>query len=172
MVKAELRKTGIEAVLEQRLARVSAPEELWDRVRYPRVERPSVHMSVNAARMSACATVAAAIMLLVWHFHTGGAAVQFRSSDPGMVRAWVQANAGIDVPLHSGYLVGANVNHGRAEIAYRVGGRDLSLLVSNSRGASLKNGANFAWAAGGQTYMLACTAPEDLKACALCHLGG
>ncbi len=169
MVNVE--KTWMEAALERRLSPVAAPDELWDRVQFPRMERPRVHTSVNAARMSACATLAVAIIVLVWQFHTSGAAVQFRSSDPAAVRTWIQANAGIDVPLHAGNLEGASVKNGRAEIAYRVGGRDLSLAVTKRYETGWKNGARLAWAAGGQTYMLSCDTPEDLRACALCHLG-
>jgi hypothetical protein len=173
MVKSEMQKAWMETVLEQRLARVGAPEELWERVAFPRARQssPRVHTSVNAARMSACATLAVAVIVLLWGFHqqSNVAALQFRSSDPGAIRSWVQAKTGIDVPLHAGHLAGANVNQGRAEIAYRVGGHDLTLRIGD---VGSKNDNLLSWAAGGQTYMVACTAPEDLKACALCHAGG
>ena len=164
MIKAETRKSWVEDTLETRLARVGAPAELWDRVVAPQTR---VHTSVNAARMSACATVAVAIILLVIGFRPqmNDAGIQFRSSDPGAVRAWVNAHAGVDVPLHSGNLAGASVNQGRAAIAYRVAGRRLSLLVNQPASGRMS------WAAAGQTYTLLCDAPEDLRACALCHLG-
>ncbi len=157
----ETEKTWMEAALEQRLARVGAPEELWDRIVTPRAERPHK----QALRLSACATVAVALLLLAWG--TGPQNVQFASSDPIAVRAWVKANSGVDVPLHAGPLVGANVVGGRPEIIYRVSHRQLTLVATN-RGS---DGALMSWSANGQTYMLACTAPEDLKACALCHVG-
>jgi hypothetical protein len=167
MVEAEMQKSWVEATLEARLARVGAPEELWDRVVCP---RPSVRRSANAVRMSACATLAVAIIVLVWGFslRTNRAGLQFASSNPSAVRAWVKANAGIDVPLHSGNLAGATVDHGRAEILYRVNGRNLTLVTGNGQRIDK---ANLSWSASGQTYMLLCAAPEDLKACALCHVG-
>jgi hypothetical protein len=167
MVKAGMQSSWIEAALEARMARVGAPEELWDRVVCP---QPRVRRSANAARMSACATLAVAIIVVVWGFslRTNRAGLQFASSNPSVVRAWVKANAGIDVPLHSGNLAGANVNHGRTEIVYRVNGRNLTLVASNRQRIDT---AGLSWSASGQTYKVLSAAPEDLKACALCHVG-
>jgi hypothetical protein len=156
----ETEKTWIESALEQRLARVGAPDELWDRVVTPRAQRPRLRV----ARLSACGTLAVAL-LLVWG--AGPRNVQFASSDPIAIRAFVRANSGIDVPLHAGPLVGANAAAGRAEIVYRVNRRELKLVASNADAAR----GRMSWSAGGRNYMLACDAPADLKACALCHLG-
>jgi hypothetical protein len=166
MVRPEVQGDWMEAALERGLGRVAAPPELWDRVRSPRVERPRVHMSVNAARMSACATLAIVIIVLLWGMRLR--TDELRSTSPSEIRNWVQAKTGMDVPLHAGNLVGARVKPGGAEIACRVGGHNISLLVSNDRDRR----SPYSWVAGGQSYMLACSEPADLAACMLCHAGG
>ncbi len=125
-------------------------------------------MSVNAARLGACATV---LLLFVWMFvgHRG-----LRSSDPGEIRAWVQAKAGIDVPLRARpagvQLKGASVSKGTVEIAYRVGNRDGRLMVGGRRVAP--GPRVFTWSMDGRIYTLECATPDDLRiACGLCHIG-
>jgi len=163
-----MHREWIEPALERHLDRVSAPEELWERVRNPVVRRKKgVHRSVNAARLGACATVLLAIYLLVGH---GG----LRSRDAGEIRSWVKAQAGIDVPLRARpagvHLVGANFTKGSVEIMYRVGGRDGRLKVDGRQGGP--SARVFTWSMDGHTYTLECATPEDLKiACNLCHIG-
>jgi hypothetical protein len=164
-----MHREWFEPVLAHQLDRVAAPEELWERVRNPGVRRKKerVPMSVNAAAMSACATV---LLLAIWLFvgHSG-----VKSGDPGKIRAWVKARAGIDVPLRARpagiQLIGANFAKGSVEIAYRVGGRDGRLQVDgrhSGRGSKV-----FTWSMDGHTYTLECATPEDLKiACNLCHI--
>ena len=158
----------IERELEQSLRRVAAPGELWDRVH--RAEHPRARSS---SRFVAWATVPVLMVAALLGTHTrNNSAVQFRSSDPVEVRAWVRANAGIDVPLHDGNLAGARLlGPGAAVIAYRVQGRDLSLVVSSRRAVPPK-GASISWKTGGQAYLLACSEPQYLKSCTLCHVGG
>ena len=163
-----MHREWFEPALVQHLDRVSAPEELWERVRNPRVRRKkSVHMSVNAARVGACATVLLAVWLVVGH-------AGLRSGDAREIRAWVKDKAGIDVPLRAHaagvQLTGASVSKGAVEIAYRVGKRDGRLVVGGRPAAS---GARvFTWNMDGHTYTLECATPEDLKiACNLCHIG-
>jgi hypothetical protein len=172
-----MHKEWFEPVLAHQLDRVRAPEELWERVRSPRVaprvvprvaKRKRVHMSVNAAGMSACATV---LLLGIWLF-VGRTSV--RSGDAGEIRAFVKAKAGIDLPLRKQsdgvQLTGARVAKGSVEVAYRVGKRDGRLLV----GGSVASGGPrvFTWSMDGHTYTLECATPEDLKiACNLCHIG-
>jgi len=170
MVRQEVPSDWMERSLEQGLTRVRAPEELWDRVRSPRIERPGVHIRMNAARMSACATFAVAIIVLLWGVHPriAGGALQLRSSNPAEIRAWVFAKTGLDVPLHSGQLIGASVKQGRVEVAYSAGAHNIFLVVSKNRD---KN-ARYSWTADGQSYMLACAEPRELAACLLCHVGG
>jgi hypothetical protein len=108
------------------------------------------------------------------HLRSSSAALQIRSSDPAALRAWVLAKSGIDVPLHSGPLVGARIvsgHPGTAEIAYRIGHHDASVLVSHSGAVPVAGGALVSWVARGQSYTLACDSPEDFRACVLCHVG-
>jgi hypothetical protein len=165
-----MHREWFEPVLAHQLDRVVAPEELWERVQNPGVRRKTerVHLSVNAAGMSACATL---ILLAVWFF-VGH--VRLRSADPGEIRAWVKAQAGIDVPLRPRpagvQLVGANFAKGSVEIGYRVGGRDGRLKVDGRHAAS--SARVFTWSMDGHIYTLECATPEDLKtACNLCHIG-
>ena len=163
-----MHREWFEPVLAHQLDRVAAPEELWERVRNPRVVRKKkgVHMSVNAARVGACAT----ILLVVFYVGHRG----FRSGDAGEIRGWVKAQAGIDVPLQSRpvgvQLMGANFAKGSVEIAYSVGGRDGRLRVDGRHAGS--SARVFTWSMDGHTYTLECATPEDLKiACNLCHTG-
>jgi hypothetical protein len=164
-----MHKEWIEPALARHLDPVPAPEELWGRVRNPRVirKKKSVHTSVYAARLGACATILLAVWLLVGHRG-------LRSNDPGEIRGWVQAKAGIDVPLRARpagiQLKGATVSKGTVEIAYKVGNRDGRLMVGGRRVAS--GPRVFTWSIDGRTYTLECATPEDLKiACSLCHIG-
>ena len=163
-----MHKEWFEPVLAHQLDRVVAPEELWERVRSPRVvSEKRVHRSVNAARVGACATV---LLLAIWLF-VGRASV--RSADAGEIRAFVKAKAGIDLPLRAQpagvRLVGASFRKGSAEVAYQVGGRDGRLTVDGRHGSSARV---FTWTMSGHTYTLECATPEDLKiACNLCHIG-
>jgi hypothetical protein len=164
-----MHKEWFEPVLAHQLDRVAAPEELWERVRNPRVEkRKGVPVSVNAARVGACATV---LLLTIWLF-VGRTSV--RSGDAGEIRAFVKAKAGIDLPLRTQavgvQLTGASVQKGSVEVAYRVGNRGGRLLVG---GHAASGGPRvFTWSMDGRTYTLECATPQDLKmACGLCHIG-
>ena len=122
---------------------------------------------MNAARVGACAT----ILLLVWLF-VGQRGL--KSNDPGEIRGWVQAKAGIDVPLRARpagvELKGASFSKGTVEIVYKVGNRDGRLMVGGRRVAS--GPRVFTWSMDGRTYTLECATPQDLKiACNLCHIG-
>jgi hypothetical protein len=165
-----MHREWFEPALARELGQVAAPEELWERVRNPVIrKKKSVHTSVNAARVGACATV---ILVAIGLFvgHRG-----LRSADAGEIRGWVKAQAGIDVPLQSRpvgvHLMGASVAKGSVEIAYRVGNRDGRLVVGG-HAPSGSNGRVFTWSMDGRIYTLECATPEDLKiACNLCHIG-
>jgi hypothetical protein len=174
MVKSDTQKQWIEQELERSLRRVAAPEELWDRVQHPGQEPAPVR-----TRFMAWATLPVVMLVALWAPHARNTGpLQFHSSDPAEIRAWVKTNTSLDVPLHAGNLAGANaVSAQMAEIAYRVDGRKVSLLVSNDMLAAgpvfrERNARRVSWTAGGKTYLLACAEPQDLKACALCHVGG
>ncbi|HTS47482.1 MAG TPA: hypothetical protein VMH05_06035 [Bryobacteraceae bacterium] len=169
MVKPETHKQWIEEELERSLRRVSAPEELWDRVQSPQQARARLR-----TRFMAWAAVPMLMFVAVWGTHSrNNPAIQLHSSDPAEIRSWVKANTGLDVPLHAGNLAGAKVvSSHTAEIAYRVAGRDVSLVVSDARPSARRNGRSVSWMSGGQTYLLACAEPQDFKACVMCHVGG
>ena len=165
-----MHREWFEPVLAHQLDRVAAPEELWERVRNPGLRRKKerVHRIVNAARVGAYATV---LLLAIWLVvgHSG-----VKSGDPGEIRAWVKARAGVDVPLRARpagvQLVGANFAKGSVEIVYRVGGRDGRLKVDGRHAVSSVR--VFTWSMDGHIYTLECATPEDLKvACNLCHIG-
>jgi hypothetical protein len=164
-----MHKEWFEPVLAHQLDRVRAPEELWELVRNPGIrKKKGVHMSVNAARVGACAT--AVLLLVIWLF-VGRTSVH--SGDAGEIRAFVKARAGIDLPLRAQAagvrLTGATLVKGSVEIAYRVGGRDGRLTVDGRHGSGARV---FTWSMGGHSYTLECATPEDLKvACNLCHIG-
>ncbi len=173
MVKPESQKRWIEQELEQSLRRVAAPEELWDRLQGPKPGPARVRTRFMA--WAAVPLVMPLVMLIaVFAPHTRNEpGLQFRSSDPAEIRAWVRANTSLDVPMHAGNLAGANaISPDGAEIAYRVGDRNMSLLVSAGPVLPDKSPRHISWTAGGKTYLLACAEPRDLKACALCHVGG
>jgi hypothetical protein len=164
-----MHKEWFEPVLAHQLDRVRAPEELWDRVRNPRIrKKKGVHMSVNAARVGACATV---LLLAIWLL-VGRTSV--RSGDAAEIRAFVKAKEGIDLPLRAHaagvQLTGAKVARGSVEVAYRVGKHDGRLVVG---GPVVSTGPRvFTWSMDGRTYTLECATPQDLKlACGLCHIG-
>lgn len=161
-----MHREWFEPALARELGPVAAPEELWERVCNPGPRpawKPGLHATVNAARFRACATVACAglvVLLAVWAYPSRR---EFRSGDAGQIRAWVRANAGVDVPLRSHLpaelrLTGARVVNGTAEIAYRVNNREC-LVVNRPSMARHR-------------FSLSCTSPGDIKvACSLCHIG-
>jgi hypothetical protein len=132
-------------ILERNLSRVEAPAELWDRVTGGReTRRRSVWLPWALAL--ACASVAMAGI-----FYKPA----LRSDDPALVREWVKARTGVDVPLatqHAVQLTGARVvKTGRIEIAYKSG----VVLISKADGTSAHWGG----------YAIECQKP----ACILCH---
>jgi len=169
MNKPETSKQWIEQELEQSLRRVAAPQDLWDRIHSSQQPRIRVR-----TRFMAWATVPVVMLVALWGSHPrSNAAIQFRSSDPGEIRAWVRANADLDVPLHDGNLAGASIVSPRTvEIAYRTGGHEMSLFVSDAAAPVRAAVGTISWSAGGQAYLLACAEPQYLKSCALCHVGG
>ncbi|HYL75328.1 MAG TPA: hypothetical protein VEU96_14040 [Bryobacteraceae bacterium] len=166
----------VEAELRRELQQVRAPEELWERVQRPRA-------AVSRGGRGYVWVLAAAAMVMVVLFLARPRG-EFRSGDAARIRAWVLLHAGLDVPLQASTalrLVGAKGTDGRAEIACRVGDRDVKLTVSRARAGvvevsahqAYKGGKAVSWAMRGQLYTLACATPEDLQvACMLCHAGG
>jgi len=172
----------IETVLERKLDRVAAPEELWDRI-----DNRSLTVAAQTERLPnrdrkgavlAWTLVAATLVIvLVWGLRPRRDLV-LRSDSAAQIREWVQANAGLDIPLlgHSAQvrLTGARLVRGDVEIACRVGDHQAKLLVSKGN-STLQHGAQptkatVSWGMAGRVYTLASATPEDLKiACLLCH---
>jgi len=132
-------------ILERSLGRVEAPAELWDRV----LEGRTTRRRSSAPWMLALACAAAAVAWAVY-------APAVKSEDPAVVREWVKARTGMDLPLGASARVrvtGARVvRAGRVEVAYRAGDRVGVVLVSNGR-------------SHGGRLSVECEAP----ACGLCH---
>jgi hypothetical protein len=175
----ETSSSWIEPVLARHLGRTTAPAELWQRVAEPRMPRPA---SANFRLLLALASVLF-VALLLGGFHPGRTPVlDFRSSRPDQIQAWVKANTGLDVPLHASHsvrLLGASAIRGRdpaARIIYRAGAKDIALTVASAGVAPVlavsKNDSVFSWTARGQKYVVACADAEELRiGCLLCHAG-
>jgi hypothetical protein len=203
----------LEKELARQLAPVAAPESLWDRVN-SRQRKPRRRISLEWAFWP----VAAAMLLLTLAGIIGTlkadrnpdrlteqelAAVgapgeyEFRSDSFDETRAWVkaEANIDIDVPSSSGTtghvrLLGARLIRLRgsrlAAIDYRVGDQAATLLVSGKRAGltgnteesphlfSRTNPAGnerlVSWNMRNQAYTIAYSGPKNSRAaCLLCH---
>ena len=168
---------NLESVLEQELRPVSAPAELWERIERPRPRRAERRRSEWR-----WAVAMAAVILVVsapWALRRDNA---LQSADPAQIRAWVMANAGIDVPLSLAAPVQmasvGSIDRGRgAEIAYEIDGQHAILRVTPAdadqpvQHSQVINGSRSAkWILRGQVYTLECASPEGLQtACRLCH---
>jgi hypothetical protein len=195
--------------LDEELARqlrpVAAPEDLWFRVQEPRggYGAALARWPIWAFAAAVAATIALFCFSLrsdtgsyMAKFAAGELArgmedVQFRSADPAQIRDWVQANAGIDIPLparagRNVKLIGVSVFQSGSRmvcVTYRVGNQPSRLLVTpvaagapqhgsmeqaRYRGASLAT-----WSMQGHTYTLAWSALGNARAgCVLCHVDG
>lgn len=202
-------RSDLEQALRKHLGRNAAPQDLWSRVekarRAPATRRLPLPLAGRLTPALAVLTVAVGGWVLWQQFSKpqsvealavdalgrGPEHLQFRSDRAAEIRAWLRANAGLDVPLpprHSPLIeiVGAAVieNQGRiAEIAYRVGDRNAALLVrkdpSGTRSyqqhtvrpsESFKEARVSSWSMRGQSYTLAWAAPGEFRvACLLCH---
>ncbi len=180
----------IESELSQKLNRVRAPEELWDRINENQ-HRQECLCYTGSTGILACVdrkatnklvwTLVAAMLIVVlaWGFRPRRDFV-LQSDNAGEIREWVRANAGLDVPWlgHSAQLrlTGARLMRGDLEIACRVGDHAAKLLVSKGK-SSVRHGARpatgqstISWGMSNRVYTLACATPEDLRiACLLCH---
>jgi hypothetical protein len=187
----------LDAELSRHLRPVIAPDELWDRI-----EGGAVAQRPTAWRWHIWAVAAAAAAMLALCFSlrsdttpylerlaaselaAGTGTMDLRSHDPAQIRAWVKANAGLDVRLpgeiaRSVQILGVTLLRGEEPVAcisYRVGGRDARLLVARGSSGSQHHAARLtgnssSWTFGRQMYALAWSAPlEGNGACILCHL--
>jgi hypothetical protein len=207
----------LEKELARQLAPLAAPESLWDRINQ-RQRRPRRRVSLDWAFWPAAAAMvflAFAGLLLTRGAHrdpgtlteqelavlaSGSRGFDFRSDSFEDTRAWVKAEANIDIDLPSGQaaadrgpvrLLGARMIQLRglpiAAIDYRVGDEMATLLVSGkhaglsgnteasrhlfSRIKSAGNARLFSWNMRNQTYMIAFSGAKNPRgACLLCHL--
>lgn len=180
MHNEETNRSWVQPVLARHLGPVEAPAGLWERIAEPRMPRPAIS---NLRLIPAFAAVLLAAVLL-WGFHPGAnPGIEFRSGEPGRIQSWVKANTGLDVrldvPPHASgttRLMGASVVPGAApsaRIIYRVGAKDVALMVAAAGGVpALAGDASFSWIAGGQRYTVSSSDAEELRVgCLQCHAG-
>ena len=170
----------LEQVLERHLGRTTAPEELWDRIQDP----PEPRSWSPRQQLAWALATALLVLAALWGFNARSERLEFRSEEAMQIREWIRSATGLDVPLPaktgaSVRLICARVVNGDAEIAYRVGNRDATLLVS--RAGSTANGEAghrflksdpgvTIWTMSGLLYTLSGTGSGDQRAtCALCH---
>jgi hypothetical protein len=182
----------LELELSERLARVRAPEALWDRVNRPTRSVPARRGAHAGAWAWIFATAAIASTLAVTFAIPSPSLSQlaatelaksrpadFQSTDPKEIAKWLRANAAVDLSIPPGTTVqftGARAierNGARiGEVLYRVGGRSAMLLVGRAGILKAPEGhGQPAWQAHGQVYALAYAEPaQPHLACRLCHI--
>ena len=188
----------IEVELSRHLKPLAAPDDLWRRVqtapaakvRKPRWLLWPVAVTVAAASalfyFSLKSDSTSSLAKAAWReLSSGTEAVDFRSSDPVEIRAWIEANAGLDVPLgsaHSVQFIGVTLLRSSpcmVCVSYRIGDRRGELLVARGgsggpkhpsiRQTSFRGATVTSWAAAGQTYAIATSIESPHSACILCH---
>jgi len=175
-------RVEMKSELQLALRHVTAPPELWDRVRNSKaVPSRQRHRMLVWAMAASVALIVAGLSLI----QRDNAAYPLSSDhceNPAQLRAWVRAKTGLDLPLRAGssasiQLIGARIAGGRVEISYRAGNRDAMLLVSRAEAGAAQvphsrvSGNVSAWVMAGQQFTLACNDPAALQlACKLCHL--
>src|SRR5437868_8030303 len=154
-----MHREWFELALVRELGQVEAPGELWERVSGGKRIRKGVHRSVNAARVSACATIVIGMLLgIVWTRRA-----EIRSGDAGVIRNWVVAHGGVDVPLRGSVpLMGARVANGVVEIDYKGGRLVIEKGTAGGHHTPRSGSRVFTWSMDGRTYKLECLTPEDL----------
>ena len=169
----------LEPVLERDLARVTAPEELWNRVQLPR-EQPARRPSLRLV----WALAAAALILAVVSLRGSRSQLEFHSRSASAIQAWIKANSGLNLDLPaqasaSVQLLGAHIvpgSSGAVEVSYRAGQYEARLLLSKDSGgaSAIRHSVTHpAWSINGQRYLLSCADPAGLQiACLLCHPAG
>jgi hypothetical protein len=191
-----------DAELSRHLQPVTAPEALWERIQEGRGPKPVerarwplwAFAAALAAMVALCCfslrsdTTSYMAQLAARDLTGGSERVDFRSSDAAAIRAWVKANAGLDIPLPAGHsvrLIGVSlIREGglAACISYRIGNREGRLVVARGASAapqhrSMEHGVDHgtalaSWVMQGQTYALASAAQDLRAACVLCHAEG
>ncbi len=187
-----------EAELARALNPVPAPDALWERIQQgqaaPSLDRLRWPWWAFAAALAATIalfcfslrsdTTSALARVAAEELGSAPDTVDFRSADPVRIRAWVQANTGLDLPLPASpsvELVGVRLIRGMACVSYRVGNRPAKLLVARAATAApphramdhtvYRGAALASWSMQGQSFLLASSSPQDSRAaCVLCHV--
>jgi hypothetical protein len=201
----ETQNTAVEALLERHLGAVQAPGELWARIQNP-ARNVSATRRQTVARKLAWALLAVVVFAgTVSSFREpksfavneaaalqalarGTDDLEFKSAKAMEIRTWVRTRTGIELPLPQDspvQLLGARVAAAdTVEVAYRVGDRPATLVVSKTSAAfferdrhrklnreALQVARTYSWAEGSQLFTLACAVPGGLEAaCSLCHV--
>ena len=204
-----MRKEQFESELSRHLGPVKAPDDLWDRLQGSGARQSQASVRTPfwtrswtwVAAAAAVAGLAIGVNLArnrnqsleemaVGALGRGPAQLKFRSGEAKAVRAWIKSGTGLDVPMPSALspsvqLVGATMVSSKvptAQISYRVGNTEATLLVSKADPAAntmhtfvrsgFSHGASFqSWTMRGQMYTIA-TSAEAKVGCLLCHNGG
>ncbi len=152
-----MKENWIENLLDRELRPMAAPDELWDRIHRPQ-PAPILRWRLAFALVIAVATA--------WALHPRAVAIQ--SERASEIHDWVKSRTGLDVPLapsSSVKLCGARVSGHSAEIQFRTGVHDATLLVAKAdHAAATHEFSSNSWTLRGQTYSSA-----DRTACLLCH---
>jgi hypothetical protein len=169
----------VDLQLSHHLAPAKAPDELWARVsRGTPSRRPasSLRWLVPAAAVAACV---AALLAAPRPLHLQGSDVQrlasaelsarrvdFTSSDPAALSAWLHREAGVDAPLRNQEgvrLIGARVvRHGVGAISCQVDGRDATVLIALGHERS-------SCKMPGHTVAVASVSGPSEALCRMCH---
>jgi hypothetical protein len=187
--KVSMDQEWLEPALASSLGAVEAPEELWERLQNPRALRSAGSIRGLAWTLAA----ASALLAILWGLYPRREGnLELRSDEVAEVRRWVKDNTGLEIPLAANpsplvRLVGARVVSKApptAEITFKVGDRDVTLVVSKAvrtpgqvahrflTSESYRDAKVSSWTMRGQLYTLACATPGDLRAaCLLCHAG-
>jgi hypothetical protein len=189
----------VDLELGRHLQRVTAPDELWSRIQAGLKTAPAPRWRLWAV----CAATAAAIVGICYfsigsdssaylsqaasrELGTSPEQLDFRSSDPAEIRAWVEAHAGLDIPLASAQsvsFVGVKLLQGSRFlvcVSYCIGDKKGKLFVARGgaggprhpsiRHTSYQGASIISWVAGGQSYAIATRKGSLDAACALCHM--
>jgi hypothetical protein len=168
-------------MLERELGRVTPPDELWNRIHWPRAQP---FATSNPNWLTLALVMGLVIVMAALSFRPSPS---IHSGQPAQIRSWVKTNAGLDVALRRETSTSAVLEHAQvirgeppaAEIGFRIGSRPGMLRVSKMESAWAAVGQHATWSNNarvvswgmrGQLYTLSCASPEDLKAaCLLCH---
>lgn len=189
----------IEVELSRHLKPMVAPSYLWARVQTaPRTKARKPRWLLWPAAAAVAATTALCYFNVqsdstsslakaaFRELASGSEALDFRSSDPVEIRAWIEAHTGLDIPLasaHSVHLIGVTLLRNSpcmVCVSYRIGGEKGELLVARGgsggpkhpliQRTSFRGATVTSWAAAGQIYAIATSMESPHSACILCHL--